>query len=81
MVSVNHVLTFLPMSFFKISNNTEVVDMVEQALQSFEDVDYNSLLKGGGNWRLFRQSNSSVTTCGFSGSLSSLSRWFSSCGI
>ena len=47
MVSVNHVLTFLPTSFFKISNNTEVVDAVEQALQLFEDVDYNALLKGG----------------------------------
>ena len=40
MVSVNHVLTFLPQSFFKLSNDTEVVDAVEQALQSFEDVDY-----------------------------------------
>ena len=47
MVSVNHVLTFLLKSFFKISNDTEVVDAVEQALQSFEDVDYNALLKGG----------------------------------
>ena len=47
MVSVNHVLTFLPQSFFKSSNDTEVVDAVEQALQSFEDVDYNALLKGG----------------------------------
>ena len=40
-------LTFLPVSFFKISNDTEVVDTVEQAIQSFEDVDYNALLKGG----------------------------------
>ena len=47
MVSVNHVLTFLPVSFFKISNDREVVDAVEQVLQSFEDVDYNALLKGG----------------------------------
>ena len=47
MVSVNHVLTFLPQSFFKISNDSEVVDAVEKALQSFEDVDYNTLLKGG----------------------------------
>ena len=47
MVSVNHVLTFLPESFFKISNDSEVVDAVERALQSFEVVDYNTLLKGG----------------------------------
>ena len=47
MVSVNRVLTFLPQSFFKISNDTEMVDAVEKALQSFEDVDYNTLLKGG----------------------------------
>ena len=47
MVSVNHVLTFLPQSFFKISNDSEVVDAVEKALQSFEEVDYNTLLKGG----------------------------------
>ena len=46
-VSVNHVLTFLPESFFKISNDSEVVDAVERALQSFEEVDYNTLLKGG----------------------------------
>ena len=45
MVSVNHVLTFLPESFFKISNDSEVVDAVERALQSFEEVDYNTLLK------------------------------------
>ena len=44
MVSVNHVLTFLPVSFFKISNDREVVDAVEQVLQSFEDVDYLSLI-------------------------------------
>ena len=69
MVSVNHVLTFLPQSFFKISNDTEVVDAVEQALQSFEDVDNNALLKGGGSWRLFRQLNSSVPSCGLSGLL------------
>ena len=31
------------MSFFKISNDT---DAVEQALQSFEDINYKALLKG-----------------------------------
>ena len=56
----NHVLTFFPTSFVKIFNDSGVVDEVEKALQSFKDVDYNALLKGGG-------CNNSIPSFGFYG--------------
>ena len=42
----------------------KISERILVALQSFEDVDYNALFKGGGSWRLFCQYNDSILSCG-----------------
>ena len=46
-IEVNHVVTRIPGSFLEISNDSFVMQKIDEALAHFDKVDYGALLKGG----------------------------------
>ena len=47
-IEVNHVVTRIPGSFLEITNDSYVMQKIDEALAHFDKVDYGALLKGGG---------------------------------
>ena len=47
-IEVNHVVTRIPGSFLEITNDSFVMQKIDEALAHFDKVDYGALLKGGG---------------------------------
>ena len=62
-IEVNHVVTRIPGSFLEISNDSFVMQKIDEALAHFDKVDYGTLLKGGRNSMLLSLSRNHLIMC------------------